>query len=110
LQLAASHADGNGHDVEGFEPVPYRGLEERVDLIAVQGAYLFPPAPRGFYHAGSVAGYEPVVCGNDFNLGRVYATASTDEGYVIGPICPTCLEYLNERKEKGDDRASSNWP
>jgi hypothetical protein len=50
------------------------------------------------------------ICGNDFNLGSVHAMASTDEGYVIGPMCPTCLGYLNERKEKGDERASSNWP
>ena len=51
-----------------------------------------------------------MICGNDFDLGSVYAHASTDEGYVIGPMCTTCLKYLNERKEKGDHRASSNWP
>jgi len=51
-----------------------------------------------------------VICGNDFDLGSVYAVASEDQGEETGPMCPVCLEYLNRRKEDAEDPTLDNWP
>ena len=51
------------------------------------------------------------ICGNDFGRGSVYPVALTDDGrYEIGETCPTCLDYLNRRKEDADDPTLENWP
>ena len=51
-----------------------------------------------------------VICGNDFDLGSVYAVAAGDKGEEMGNMCPVCLEYLNRRKEDGEDPTLGNWP
>lgn len=50
------------------------------------------------------------ICGNDFDLGSVYAVATGDQNEDIGVLCPTCLEYLNRRKEDAKDPTMENWP
>ena len=62
-----------------------------------------------------LAGNEPaadscVICGNDFDLGSVYAVAAGDQGQQMGAMCPVCLEYLNRRKEGAEDPTLGNWP
>jgi len=42
------------------------------------------------------------ICGNDFNLGSVYAVATADRSEEIRLMCPTRLEYLNRRKEDAE--------
>lgn len=51
-----------------------------------------------------------VICGNDFELGSVYATATGDHREEMGPMCPVCLDYLNRRKEDAEDPTLDNWP
>jgi hypothetical protein len=51
-----------------------------------------------------------VICGNDFDLGSVYAQATGDRGEQMGELCPTCLDYLNRRKEDAEDPTLDNWP
>jgi hypothetical protein len=51
-----------------------------------------------------------VICGNDFDLASVYAMATGDQGQEMGPLCPTCLEYLNRRKVDSEDPTRDNWP
>ena len=51
-----------------------------------------------------------VVCGNDVELGSVYAVATGDQGQQMGEMCPTCLDYLNRRKEDAEDPTLGNWP
>jgi hypothetical protein len=52
LQLATPKTGGNGHDVQSLEPVAgvplaaISGLEESLDLLAVEGPYLFSPGLR----------------------------------------------------------------
>src|SRR5215212_2859604 len=50
------------------------------------------------------------ICGNDFDRGNVFPVAAADDGAELGEICPVCLEYLNRRKEDGDDPTMGNWP
>jgi hypothetical protein len=50
------------------------------------------------------------ICGNDFELESVHAVASGDKGEEVGPMCPTCLGYLNRRKGDAEDPALRNWP
>ncbi len=50
------------------------------------------------------------VCGNDFELGSVYPMIAGDQGEELGEMCPTCLDYLNRRKEDAADPTLGNWP
>ena len=50
------------------------------------------------------------ICGNDFDRGIVFPVAKTDDGAELGEMCPTCLEYLNRRKEDAEDPTLDNWP
>jgi hypothetical protein len=50
------------------------------------------------------------VCGNDFDLGSVYPVVTGDRGEEGGPMCPTCLDYLNRRKLDPGDPTLANWP
>ena len=49
------------------------------------------------------------VCGDDFELGSVFAVACTDNGGEIGEVCPVCLDYPNRRKDD-DNPTLGNWP
>lgn len=52
-----------------------------------------------------------VICGNDFELGSVYAVAHGDRGQELGEMCPTCLDYLDRRRNAPEEpRARENWP
>jgi hypothetical protein len=51
-----------------------------------------------------------VICGNDFDLRSVYVVTHGDRGEEMGRMCPTCLEYLNRRKEDAEDPTLDNWP
>src|SRR5215211_6192245 len=44
------------------------------------------------------------ICGNDFDRGCVFPVAAADDGAELGEICPTCLQYLNRRKEDAEAR------
>jgi hypothetical protein len=33
-----------------------------------------------------------------------------DHGEDLGEMCPTCLEYLNQRKVDADNPDRGNWP
>ena len=50
------------------------------------------------------------ICGNDLNLGSVYAVATADRGEEIRLMCPTCPEYLNCRKEDAEGPTLRTWP
>ncbi len=50
------------------------------------------------------------ICGNDFELGSVYPVVAGDRGQELGEMCPTCLDYLNRRKEDTEDSTAGNWP
>lgn len=50
------------------------------------------------------------ICGNDFELGSVYAVAYGDDSDWTGSMCPTCLAYLNRRKGDANDPTLGNWP
>lgn len=50
------------------------------------------------------------VCGNDFGLGSVYPMIAGDQGQDLGEMCLTCLDYLNRRKNDGEDPTFGNWP
>src|SRR5215218_3491608 len=50
------------------------------------------------------------ICGNDFDRGCVFPVAAADDGAELGEICPTCLQYLNRRKEDAEDPTLGNWP
>lgn len=50
------------------------------------------------------------ICGNDFNRGSVSAVAKHDDGGEMGDVCPTCLDYLNRRKQNAEDPTLGNWP
>lgn len=50
------------------------------------------------------------ICGNDFDRGNVFPVAKADAGDLLEEMCPTCLDYLNRRKEAAEDPRSGNWP
>jgi hypothetical protein len=50
------------------------------------------------------------ICGNDHDIDSVYALASGDRGEDLGSLCPTCLDYLNRRKNDSEDPTLDNWP
>lgn len=58
-------------------------------------------------YSGTICG----ICGNDFDRGSVFAVVSGDHGEELGEMCPTCLDYLNRRKNDAEDwRVRNNWP
>jgi hypothetical protein len=59
LQFAATEPGGNSHDVEGFQPILSRRLEESMDLFAVQRPYLFSGGRGGFTGAAALRGIRP---------------------------------------------------
>jgi hypothetical protein len=50
------------------------------------------------------------ICGNDFDRGNVFSVVFGDGGQELGEMCPTCLDYLNRRKEDAEDPTMDNWP
>jgi hypothetical protein len=61
LQFATTEPGGNGHDIEGFQPILSRGLEESSDLFTVQRPYLFSTGAWWLHRCSGVAGYQAVV-------------------------------------------------
>src|SRR5215216_2544108 len=59
LQFAATEPGGNGHDVEGFQPIFSRRFEESPDLFTVQRPYLVSAGRGGFTGAAALRGIRP---------------------------------------------------
>lgn len=50
------------------------------------------------------------ICGDDFDRGSVSPVIFTDQGEDVGDMCPTCLDYLNRRKNDPDNPDRGNFP
>src|SRR5215211_6045073 len=59
LQFAATEPGGDGHGVEGFQPILSRRLEESPDLFTIQRPYLVSAGRGGFTGAAALRGIRP---------------------------------------------------